>query len=117
LEAAVHDDGQGDRKLREADASDAAVDRSQAQASMVLGMNPLSGSSASPSPPNAILMSHTTWYREASVRKLQRKVAEETVRALQGLALRNVVNGAGSGCVAGSSSVALTERCFGNRSV
>jgi D-3-phosphoglycerate dehydrogenase len=42
---------------------------------------------------NAILTSHTAWYSGGSIPILQRKVAEEAVRALKGEALKNVVNG------------------------
>lgn len=42
--------------------------------------------------PNTLLTSHTAWYSEASVPRLQRLAAEEVVRALRGEPLRNQVN-------------------------
>lgn len=42
--------------------------------------------------PNALLTSHVAWYSEASVPGLQRKAAEEVVRALRGEPLKNQVN-------------------------
>lgn len=42
---------------------------------------------------NALLTSHTAWFSNRSVPELQRRAAEEAVRALKGEKLRNVVNG------------------------
>jgi len=42
--------------------------------------------------PNTILTSHTAWFSEASVVRLQRLAAEEAVRALKGQPLKNRVN-------------------------
>jgi D-3-phosphoglycerate dehydrogenase len=42
--------------------------------------------------PNAVLTSHTAWFSEASVSRLQRLAAEEAVRGLRGLPLKNCVN-------------------------
>ncbi len=42
--------------------------------------------------PGALLTSHTAWYSEASVPRLQRLAAEEAIRALRGETLRNRVN-------------------------
>jgi D-3-phosphoglycerate dehydrogenase len=42
---------------------------------------------------NVLLTSHTAWYSESSVPVLQRKAAEELVRALKGEPLMNCVNG------------------------
>ncbi|HEY0865271.1 MAG TPA: C-terminal binding protein [Opitutaceae bacterium] len=44
------------------------------------------------SAPRTILTSHTAWFSEASVPRLQQLAAEEAVRALNGLPLLNVVN-------------------------
>ena len=41
--------------------------------------------------PNALLTSHVAWYSEQSVPRLQRKAAEEVVRALRGEPLLNPV--------------------------
>lgn len=41
---------------------------------------------------NAVLTPHAAWYSEEAVQSLQRKVAEEAVRALKGEKLRNPVN-------------------------
>jgi D-3-phosphoglycerate dehydrogenase len=43
--------------------------------------------------PHALLTSHTAWYSAGSVPELQRKAANEIVRALQGEPLTNPVNG------------------------
>jgi len=42
--------------------------------------------------PNAVLTSHTAWFSEASVQRLQRLAAEEVVRGLRGEPLKNQVN-------------------------
>jgi len=42
--------------------------------------------------PNAVLTSHTAWFSDASVRRLQRLAGEEAVRGIQGLPLKNRVN-------------------------
>ena len=42
--------------------------------------------------PNAVLTSHTAWFSEACVSLLQRLAAEEAVRGLRGLPLKNCVN-------------------------
>jgi len=44
------------------------------------------------SAPNIILTSHTAWFSEASVPRLQKLAAEEAVRALRGEPLRNQIN-------------------------
>jgi D-3-phosphoglycerate dehydrogenase len=42
--------------------------------------------------PNTLLTSHTAWFSEASVTRLQRLAAEEAVRGIKGLPLKNQVN-------------------------
>ena len=44
------------------------------------------------SAPNTILTSHTAWYSGGSIPELQKKVAEEVVRAFRGEPLINVAN-------------------------
>ena len=46
--------------------------------------------------PNGVLTSHVAWYSEASVRRLQRFAAEEAVRGVKGLPLKNPLNPAGA---------------------
>jgi D-3-phosphoglycerate dehydrogenase len=53
---------------------------------------PLSGDHPLLDAPNAILTSHTAWFSEASVPRLQRLAAEEAVRALRGESLKNQLN-------------------------
>jgi D-3-phosphoglycerate dehydrogenase len=42
--------------------------------------------------PSAVLTSHTAWYSEASVSRLQQLAAQEAVRGIKGLPLMNRVN-------------------------